>query len=153
MNIQRVRYKNRFEVSFDIDPEILSCCTVKLVLQPLLENAIYYGMEYMDDEGRITVRGRQEGEDLLLEVEDNGPGMPEDKAALLLNGEEQEHARGSGVGLVNVHNRISLRFGEQYGLSVETHPDEGMTVRIHIPRVPFTKENRSALENGRRGQA
>ena len=133
-----------------MDPGLLGFCSVKLVLQPLLENAIYYGMEYMDDEGEITVRGYQKEDGIYLEVADNGPGMPEEEAALLLTGAERKHAKGSGVGLINVHNRIKLRFGDAYGLRVETHPDEGMTVQIHIPAVPFTEENRHMLENGRR---
>ncbi len=152
VNIQRIRYKNRFDVIFDVDPDIQSCCIVKLVLQPLLENAIYYGMEYTDDEGRIEVRGYERDKDLFLEVSDNGPGMPEEAAARLLTGGEREPASGSGVGLINVHNRIRLRFGEQYGLSCEAHPDEGMTVRIHIPRILYNEENCAALESGRREQ-
>ncbi|MCD7818824.1 MAG: sensor histidine kinase [Lachnospiraceae bacterium] len=149
MNIQKIRYKNSFHVEFDIDPEILECCTVKLVIQPLLENAIYYGMESMDGEGVIIVRGYRDGKDVFLEVQDNGLGMPEEAAAHLLTDDKREHKHGSGVGLINVHNRIRLRFGEQYGLIVETAPDEGMTVRIHIPYILFTEENQKLLDEGR----
>lgn len=154
VNIQKIRYKNDFEVLYDIDPRIGGYCTVKLILQPLLENAIYYGMEYMDDEGEIRVRGYFREGDIILEVSDNGPGMPEEEAAGLLRaGQEREHAKGSGVGLSNVHNRIRLRFGEPYGLEIEAHPDEGMTVRIRIPAVLFTDENRRRLEKGGREEA
>ena len=92
---------------------------MKLVLQPLLENAIYYGMEFMDGEGEIHVRGYRKDGDIYLEVEDNGLGMPEEEAAELLNGKERPHKHGSGVGLVNVHSRLKLRFGEGYGLMRE----------------------------------
>lgn len=149
MNIQKIRYKNSFEVDFDIEPEILDGCIVKLVLQPLLENAIYYGMEFMDGEGEIHVRGYCKGDDIYLEVEDNGLGMPEEEAAELLNGEERPHKRGSGVGLINVHSRLRLRFGEEYGLIVHSCPDEGMLVQIHIPYIAYTSENQSILEKGR----
>lgn len=149
MNIQKIRYKNSFEVDFDIEPEILDGCIVKLVLQPLLENAIYYGMEFMDGEGEIHVRGYRKEEDIYLEVEDNGLGMPEEEAAELLNGEERPHKRGSGVGLINVHSRLRLRFGEEYGLIVHSCPDEGMLVQIHIPYIAYTSENQSILEKGR----
>ena len=64
-----------FKTDFQIDPEILDGCTVKLVLQPLLENAIYYGMEFMDGEGEIHVRGYRKENDVYLEVEDNGLGI------------------------------------------------------------------------------
>lgn len=149
MNIQKIRYKNTFQVDFLIDPEILNCCTVKLVVQPLLENAIYYGMEYMDGEGQIIVRGYQKDGDVYLEVSDNGLGMPEEAAAQLLKENNRERKRGSGVGLINVHNRIQLCFGEQYGLLIESFPDEGMTVRIHIPFVPFTEETQRMLDEGK----
>ena len=72
MNIQKIRYKNSFEVDFQIEEDILDGCIVKLVLQPLLENAIYYGMEFMDGEGEIHVRGYRKDKDVYLEVEDNG---------------------------------------------------------------------------------
>ena len=96
MNIQKIRYKNSFEVDFQIEEDILDGCIVKLVLQPLLENAIYYGMEFMDGEGEIHVRGYRKDKDVYLEVEDNGLGMPEEEAAELLNGKERPHKHGSG---------------------------------------------------------
>lgn len=149
MNIQKIRYKNSFEVDFQIEEDILDGCIVKLVLQPLLENAIYYGMEFMDGEGEIHVRGYRKDKDVYLEVEDNGLGMPEEEAAELLNGKERPHKHGSGVGLVNVHSRLKLRFGEAYGLVIHSCPDEGMMVQIHIPYIPYTVETQKFLENGK----
>lgn len=149
MNIQKIRYKNSFEVDFQIEEDILDGCIVKLVLQPLLENAIYYGMEFMDGEGEIHVRGYRKDKDVYLEVEDNGLGMPEEGAAELLNGKERPHKHGSGVGLVNVHSRLKLRFGEAYGLVIHSCPDEGMMVQIHIPYIPYTVETQKFLESGK----
>lgn len=149
MNIQKIRYKNSFEVDFQIEEDILDGCIVKLVLQPLLENAIYYGMEFMDGEGEIHVRGYRKDKDVYLEVEDNGLGMPEEDAAELLNGKERPHKHGSGVGLVNVHSRLKLRFGEAYGLVIHSCPDEGMMVQIHIPYIPYTVETQKFLESGK----
>ena len=149
MNIQKIRYKNSFEVDFQIEEDILDGCIVKLVLQPLLENAIDYGMEFMDGEGEIHVRGYRKDKDVYLEVEDNGLGMPEEEAAELLNGKERPHKHGSGVGLVNVHSRLKLRFGEAYGLVIHSCPDEGMMVQIHIPYIPYTVETQKFLESGK----
>ena len=149
MNIQKIRYKNSFEVDFQIEEDILDGCIVKLVLQPLLENAIYSGMEFMDGEGEIHVRGYRKDKDVYLEVEDNGLGMPEEEAAELLNGKERPHKHGSGVGLVNVHSRLKLRFGEAYGLVIHSCPDEGMMVQIHIPYIPYTVETQKFLESGK----
>ena len=148
MNIQKVRYKNTFSVTFDVDPEICSYCTVKLILQPILENAINYGVSGMDDCGEIRVKGRQEGGRVILSVEDNGIGMSEEQVRLLLTDSNRVHKHGSGVGLVNVNNRIQLLFGKEYGLTVESEPDEGTTISICIPAVPYTEENRKILEQG-----
>lgn len=148
MNIQKIRYKNSFSFSFEVDPSIYSCCTVKLILQPILENAINYGVNGMDDCGEIRVTGRQKDGEIILSVTDNGIGMSEDEVSLILTDSNRVHKHGSGVGLVNVNNRIQILFGKEYGLIVESEPDEGTTVSICIPAVPCTEENRRILEKG-----
>lgn len=149
MNIQKVRYKNIFSVDFQIDEEILHCCTVKLVIQPLLENAIYYGVECMDGDGEIRVVGYKREHDVYIEVQDNGLGMPKETVEALLKENNRIRKRGSGVGLLNVHNRVRLRFGSTYGLEIESQPDEGTTVRIHLPDIAYSAENVEVLEGGR----
>ena len=148
MNIQKARYKDRFLVDFNLPEDIMDCCTVKLILQPLLENAIYYGVGDMDvdDGGKIIVSGGTEENGIYLRVEDNGFGMPEETAEAVLTKEERVHKHGSGVGLVNVHNRIRLLMGEQYGLSVESEEDKGTKITVHLPKIPYTEENRKKLE-------
>ncbi len=93
--------------------------------------------------------GRKQGETILLSVSDNGFGMSEDEVAFVLTDNNRIHKHGSGVGLVNINNRIQLLFGKEYGLSVESEPDEGTVVEVHIPAVPYTEENRKRLEAGR----
>lgn len=148
MNIQKIRYKNTFSISFHVDPAIYGYCTVKLILQPILENAINYGVSGMDDCGEITVSGRLEGGNLILAVTDNGIGMTSEEAELVLTDSERVHKHGSGVGLVNVNNRIQILFGKEYGLAIESEPDEGTTVSIRLPAVPYTEENKKVLEQG-----
>lgn len=148
MNIQKVRYKNSFTVVFDIDPPVCSYCTVKLILQPVLENAINYGVSGMDDCVEIRVEGRLGDGDVILSVTDNGIGMSEEEVRFLLTDGSRIRKHGSGVGLVNVNNRIRILFGKEYGLSVESEPDEGTTVTIRMPAVLYTEENRKTLENG-----
>ena len=133
--IQKYRYKNKFTSYFEVEPDIEQYKTIKLVIQPLIENAIYYGMEYMDGEGEIYIRAYTRDQDLYLEVEDNGPGMPEEQVEHLLTGGEKARQKGSGIGLKNVNQRIQLYFGTQYGLEIESEPDEGTVVRIHIPKT------------------
>lgn len=148
MNIQKIRYKNSFSVTFDIDEEVYSYCTVKLILQPLLENAINYGVGGMEDSGEIVVTGRKQEDKIILAVCDNGLGMSEEEVALVLTDSNRIHKHGSGVGLVNVNSRIQILFGKEYGLLVESEPDEGTRVSICIPAVPYTEESRKTLEKG-----
>lgn len=148
LNIQKIRYKNRFSFVFDVEKSIEACCTVKLILQPLLENAINYGVVGMDDCGEIRVAGRQEDGKIRLSVIDNGIGMSKEEVEFLLTDSSRVHKHGSGVGLVNVNHRIQILFGKEYGLQVESEPDEGTTVSILMPAIPFTEENRKILEQG-----
>ncbi|MBU5332643.1 sensor histidine kinase [Anaerocolumna aminovalerica] len=135
--IQKIRYKNRFQVKIDIASEIYECSTIKLIVQPLLENAIYHGVEYMDGEGEITIKGYLKDEDIYIDVIDNGLGMPEEEINLILRDNTRVHKKGSGIGLSNVHQRIQLYFGPKYGLLIDSELDEGTTVHIHLPRVKY----------------
>ena len=148
MNIQKIRYKNAFSVTFDVDDSLYAFCIVKLVLQPILENAINYGINGTDDCGEIKISGKMENGLIILSVTDNGIGMCSEEVSRLLTDEKRVHKHGSGVGLVNVNNRIKIVFGKEYGIVVESEPDEGTTVSICIPAVLYTEENRKALEGG-----
>lgn len=151
MNIQKVRYKNSFTYVRDVDPEVYSYCTVKLILQPILENAINYGVSGMDEEdgGEICIKGSLRDGKVILSVTDNGIGMSEEEVRFLLTDSDRVRKQGSGVGLVNVHNRIHLLFGKEYGITVESEPDVGTKVSICFPAVPYTEDNRKMLEAGR----
>ena len=138
LTIQKMRYKNKFAVSIDAAPETLRLETIKLIVQPLLENAIYHGMEFMDGDGEIRVRSYVgEDGDLYIDVEDNGSGIPEEVCWTLLTDETRVRSKGSGIGLRNVNQRIQLRYGEGYGLTILSEPDVGTTVRIHLPRHSY----------------
>ena len=154
MNIQRARYKNRFAVEFIMEDEIKNFCIVKLVIQPLLENAIYYGVGNMDEDdgGKIIIRGEKEGQDIYISVEDNGMGMRREVLENILSNNESVPKHGSGVGVINVHSRIQLIYGKEYGLEVYSEPDEGTQVVIHIPALPYTEENVEKLEMQRYGR-
>ena len=121
--------------------------TLKLIVQPILENAIYHGMSAAEDEGVISVRAYRRGDDLFIDVEDNGLGMrPEVAEQLLEEHRPAINTKGSGIGVRNVHQRIQLTFGRQYGLTIQSEPDEGTLVRIHLPALdeeasrPYRKE-------------
>ncbi len=149
MNIQQIRYKNKFSVDFQVDPSLYDYCTVKLILQPILENAINYGVREMDDCGEIIVKGKKEKGNIILSVEDNGLGMTQEEVEFVLTDSNRIHKHGSGVGLVNINSRIKILFGKEYGLIVKSEPDEGTRVSVCIPAVLYTEENRKILEKGR----
>jgi two-component system sensor histidine kinase YesM len=149
MNIQKVRFKDAFTIDFDIDESIKRFCTVKLIVQPILENAVYYGVKDMED-GEIFVKGFiGEDGDIYITVTDNGFGMSSEEVEGLLTDDTRVRKKGSGVGLINVQRRIQLRFGVEYGLKIDSEPDEGTTVTIHLPAIEYTEENRKALESGK----
>ena len=136
LTIQKMRYKNKFSTDIIAEDGVESLYTIKLIVQPVLENAIYHGMAYADGDGEITVRAFQDGGDVCIEVTDNGPGMPEEVVRGLLEGAgPNTGAKGSGIGFRNVHQRLRLNFGEPYGLTILSEPDDGTTVRIRLPAL------------------
>ena len=142
LNIQKVRYKNKFTANIDIDPAIENCATIKLIVQPLLENAIYYGVEHMDGEGEILLKGYEKDGDIYISVSDNGMGIPEETLATLLTDKARSRGKGSGIGLWNVNQRIQIYFKGDYGLLIDSELDEGTTVTIHLPKIPIEEYRR-----------
>ena len=149
--IQQNRFKNKFTYRVEADDAVLPMASVKLILQPIVENAIYHGMEFMDGDGEILVKAELKDGCTVMTVRDNGLGMTEETVEKLLSG-DQPHApsrRGSGIGVRNVHERIRIYFGEDYGLSIVSEPDEGTEVTIRMPAVPFDESrNLSAGKEG-----
>lgn len=149
--IQQNRFKNKFTYRVEADDAVLPMASVKLILQPIVENAIYHGMEFMDGDGEILVKAELKDGCTVMTVRDNGLGMTEETVEKLLSG-DQPHApsrRGSGIGVRNVHERIRIYFGEDYGLSIVSEPDEGTKVTIRMPAVPFDESrNLSAGKEG-----
>ena len=149
--IQQNRFKNKFTYRVEADDAVLPMASVKLILQPIVENAIYHGMEFMDGDGEILVKAELKDGCTVMTVRDNGLGMTEETVEKLLSG-DQPHVpsrRGSGIGVRNVHERIRIYFGEDYGLSIVSEPDEGTKVTIRMPAVPFDESrNLSAGKEG-----
>ncbi|MFC5451357.1 cache domain-containing sensor histidine kinase [Paenibacillus aestuarii] len=132
--IQKMRYKDKFEYEIEVDEEALPYKTLKLIIQPIVENALYHGIEYMADEGLIQISVKIVHERILFQIRDNGVGMSEETLKNIMNGNGKS-AKGSGVGLRNVNERIKLYFGASYGVTVESELEEGTTVQIWIPKM------------------
>ncbi len=138
--IQHMRFKNKFSYYIDASEDCMDLASLKLMLQPLVENAIYHGMEFMDGDGEITLKVWKEEEDLYFSVRDNGLGMTAEQVESLFS--DSIHVtskKGSGIGVKNVNERIKLYFGEEYGLMIHSEPDEGTEITIHLPAVPYSR--------------
>lgn len=136
--IQNLRFKDRFTYEFQIQEEVKRLSIIKLVVQPLVENAIYHGMDGMYGDGIITIRAYLQEGDLYISVKDNGMGMKKEQLEALLDySQEVQTAKGNGLGVRNVHERIRLYFGEAYGLVIRSELDVGTEVLIHLPAVEY----------------
>ena len=135
VEIQSVRYMEAFSFDDQVPQELYRYHIIKLTLQPLVENAIFHGIEPTGEAGTITVSGREDGKDLLLYVTDDGAGIPADKLADLLTTERpRSHASLNGIGVYNVHRRLQMLYGTGYGLTIESEPGCGTCVTVRIPK-------------------
>lgn len=135
LTLQRYLYDDRFQISVNIDPEILNLKMIKCILQPLVENALSHGFQTMHIPGTLEVLGYREGEDIMFRVIDNGSGIPEDKLRDLVEYMENGNAKFSSIGLKNVHRRIRLLFGGEYGVTITSQVNVGTMVSVRIPAV------------------
>lgn len=133
--IQKYRYSDRFEYTFDVDESLGGYLCSKITLQPLVENAIYHGIEPLIDDGEIVISVKPDGDDILMTVSDNGVGMTAEQVEGLL---KKERSDSSGIGIKNVSDRIKIYFGDNYGVKVESEPDVGTKITVRIPKI--TKE-------------
>ncbi len=132
LQIQMYRYKNQFTYDFDVDPDCLGYYCNKITLQPIIENSINHGLDLMVDEGRIDVLVRQDGDDIVFSVRDNGVGMSgEQIEAIMQHGPTDR----TGIGIKNVNDRLKIYFGKSYGLHITSEPDIGTCVEIRMPKI------------------
>ena len=132
LKIQKHRYKNQFSYRFDVDESCLDFLCNKITLQPIIENAIYHGINGLVDEGEIVITLRADGSDVVFTVADNGVGMEEEQIQAILRKERSDH---TGIGIKNVNDRLKIYFGEGYGITIDSEPDVGTTVTIRMPQV------------------
>lgn len=132
--IQSMRYADKFTYEISAEPGVERCRTIKLILQPIVENCIYHGIKKKRGTGKITIRAYRREQNLIIEVSDDGCGMPEEICRKILSDEiESEDISGSGIGVKNVNERIQLRFGKKYGLSYSSEEGIGTTVTYVLP--------------------
>ena len=144
--IQSFRYKNQFTYTFDTEPGLEKYLCNKITVQPLIENAIYHGIDRLVDEGEIKVSVKtapDDAGDILITVADNGVGMTEEQCRAVL---KKEKSDSSGIGIKNVNDRLKIYFGEKYGISIKSELDEGTAVTVRIPKIEKEPEREDKNE-------
>ena len=129
MKIQKLRFGSSIQVEYDIKKELLTLKTIKLLLQPLVENSIHHGRKSDEEVLMIRVRVQLDGERVCFSVEDNGVGIKQDKLEKLRSQLEKFE---EGYGLKNVHNRVRLTYGEEYGVKIESVFGKGTRVLVYM---------------------
>lgn len=132
LQIQSVRYKDQFSYEFDVEEGCLEYLCNKITLQPIIENAIYHGVNGLVDEGRIVIRVFSREDDIFFTVEDNGVGMEPEQIEEIFRRKPDGK---SGIGIKNVNDRLKIWFGEKYGVTITSVPDEGTRVTVRMPKV------------------
>lgn len=130
LHIQSVRYSDVFTYSISLPAELQSFSIPKLLIQPLVENAIYHGLREKENQGLLSVTAVQDETNIYITVSDNGVGMDTQQVEYLLS--QENH---TSFGLKNCNDRIRLYFGTEYGLDIRSCPGKGTDVTIHIPKL------------------
>lgn len=136
LDIQKFRFEDQFDYRIEIPESLKYYLTQKLIVQPIVENALYHAIEPMQEKGLISIMAKEDERDIMIDVTDNGPGFSSDTLMNLWSKDGgNQNYRGTGVGLKNVHERLRIRFGGRYGILICSSPGQGSTIRIRIPKL------------------
>lgn len=140
LRIQQYRFRNKINITETIDPAAKKCCVPKLLIQPIVENAVFYGLEPKTGERNLNIEAYCTGKKLIVKVEDNGVGMSFDKLrtindAMCSGVSMGDNGRGTQLGIVNVNERLRLLYGEECGLRIFSCPKVGTTIEMVLPII------------------
>ena len=133
LKIQQYRFGERIQYEIDMDPEMEHIRILPLILQPIVENSIVHGLEVKEGIGHIRISISRKDSDLVVVVEDDGVGMEKEQLEALRSNMNRRNENGTHIGMQNVHQRIRLRYGESYGLELDSASGVGTRVKIRIP--------------------
>ncbi len=142
VQLQKMRYGNQFTFSLDVPDELINCAVPKFILQPIIENAIIHGIP-SNVHGEIRLEAYREEDDLIVKIQDNGKGVPQNVLVSLLEDDVPSDVmdkKVSGLGIKNIHLRLRLLFGECYGLTLISEESKGFTTLIRLPLVELQEE-------------
>lgn len=140
LRLQQYRFRNKINITETIDPAAKKCCVPKLLIQPIVENAVFYGLEPKTGERNLNIEAYCTGKKLIVKVEDNGVGMSFDKLrtindAMCSGVSMGDNGRGTQLGIVNVNERLRLLYGEEFGLRIFSCPKVGTTIEMVLPII------------------
>ncbi|WP_180951159.1 sensor histidine kinase [Marasmitruncus massiliensis] len=133
LRIQKNRLEEKLQYEIEIPVALITCLVPKLMLQPIVENAITHGIEPMKQGGLIRIEGRESNGIIYIEVSDNGKGMDQETLERIMHHIDHEDEGFTNIGVRNVHKRIQLHYGDEYGLEIESAPGKGTKIIIRIP--------------------
>ena len=142
LTIQKMRYKDKLEFEIKADPSITQVPIIRLVLQPIVENAIYHGLKYKDSKGLLTVHGYMKGENAVIDITDDGVGMDEETLKHIYD-KHKVNYRSNGVGVYNVQQRLVLYYGKDYGIIYHSEKGKGTTASVVIPGIQEESHEKS----------
>jgi two-component system, sensor histidine kinase YesM len=148
LSIQQMRYRDILRYRINVDDDVIHASILKLILQPLVENALYHGIKNKRGVGEICITGKRDGMNLIFEVSDTGIGMSEEKRQMIMRGinqKDEPSSSHSGFGMFNVNQRIQLYYGEQYGLSIKSELGKGTTIRVTLPFIEKQKTSAASI--------
>ncbi|WP_059050528.1 cache domain-containing sensor histidine kinase [Paenibacillus senegalimassiliensis] len=137
LDIQKFRFEDKFSYHIEVPESLRYYLTQKLIVQPIVENALYHAIEQMEANGTISIIATEDERDILIDVKDSGPGFDPDTLLHLWSKDwgTLKKYRENGVGLKNVHERLRIRFGGHYGIMICSSPGFGSIIRIRIPKI------------------
>lgn len=141
--IMKIRHADKFNVIFDIEPDTYNLLCLKFMLQPIIENAIFHGIENKEGYGVITINTRREDDILYIEIEDNGVGMTQEDIERIFSATAVKSNGLNSIGIVNVDSRIKLIYGERYGIQIESELHKYTKVRVSIKAVETERQQKN----------
>lgn len=136
LELQNMRYGDKFKLIVELDDALYNVSIIKLIFQPVVENAIVHGLEGVQEKGIIRITGYHRNDKIIFSIEDNGKGIPEETLEELnrrINDFGQSQGERGGIGLRNVNERIQLHYGDAYGLKLSSEPGKGTAVILEFP--------------------
>ena len=134
--LQQMRYGDKLSFEFEPDEKTTQCMVPALILQPIVENAIFHGIEAKNEMGIIVISSEIQNERLIISISDDGAGMNEDTLERVIDTcTNKEYTRNESIGIANVSGRIKVDFGNEYGLHIESEAGIGTTVTIELPII------------------